>query len=95
MIQGWRLRVEITHAEARHALADGGPLEIVHHGQPVRLTAGKPQARPIPAAPSRPRPRPGTGTPGRDVLSTYAGRDLPTAGWSLAKSAKQPGDEVD
>jgi alpha,alpha-trehalose phosphorylase len=44
-----RLRVEITHAEARYALADGGPLEIVHHGPPVSLTAGKPQARPIPA----------------------------------------------
>jgi alpha,alpha-trehalose phosphorylase len=56
MIQGRRLRVEITHTEARYALADGGPLEIVHHGQPVSLTAGKPQARPISAAPSRPRP---------------------------------------
>jgi alpha,alpha-trehalose phosphorylase len=44
MIQGSRLRVEITHAETRYALADGGPLEIVHHGQPVSLTAGKPQA---------------------------------------------------
>jgi hypothetical protein len=30
MIQ--RLRIEITRAEARYALADGGPLEIVHHG---------------------------------------------------------------
>jgi hypothetical protein len=27
-----RLRVEITRAEARYALADGDPLEIVHHG---------------------------------------------------------------
>jgi hypothetical protein len=35
MIQGRRLRVEVTHAEARYALADGDPLEIVHHGQPV------------------------------------------------------------
>ena len=48
MIQARGLRVEVTHAEARYALADGGPLEIVHYG----LTAGKPQARPIPAAPS-------------------------------------------
>jgi hypothetical protein len=62
MIQGRRLRVEITHAEARYALADGGPLEIVHHGQPVSLAAGKPQARPVPAAPSRPRPSQPPGT---------------------------------
>ena len=54
MIQDRRLRVEVSHAEARYALADGGQLEIAHHGQPVGLTAGKPQARPIPAAPSPP-----------------------------------------
>jgi hypothetical protein len=77
MIQ--RLRVEVTHAEASYALADGGSLEIVHHGQPVSLTARKPQARPIPAAPSRPRPsqppgrepahRPPTANPGHQALA--------------------------
>ncbi|HEV2257506.1 MAG TPA: glycosyl hydrolase family 65 protein [Streptosporangiaceae bacterium] len=56
LIRGRRLRVEVTHAEATYTLADGDPLEIVHHGQPVSLSAGKPQARPIPAAPSRTRP---------------------------------------
>ena len=56
LIRGRRLRVEVTHAEARYTLADGVPLEIVHHGQPVSLPAGKPQTRPIPAAPSRARP---------------------------------------
>jgi alpha,alpha-trehalose phosphorylase len=55
-IRGRRLRVEVTHAEARYALADGDPLEIWHHGQVLSLSAGKPQAWPIPAAPSRPRP---------------------------------------
>jgi Glycosyl hydrolase family 65, C-terminal domain len=79
MIQGWRLRVEITRAEARYALADGGPLEIAHHGQPVSLTAGKPQTRPILAAPSRPPPsqpparepthRPPTANPGHRALT--------------------------
>jgi alpha,alpha-trehalose phosphorylase len=62
-IRGRRLRVEITHAEARYALADGDPLEILHHGQPVRLSAGKPQARPIPATSSRTRP---SQPPGRE-----------------------------
>ena len=56
LIRGRRLRVEVTHAEATYTLADGDPLDIVHHGQPVSLSAGKPQARPISAAPSRTRP---------------------------------------
>jgi alpha,alpha-trehalose phosphorylase len=56
LIRGRRLRVEVTHAEATYTLTDGNPLEIVHHGQPVSLSAGKPQARPISAAPSRTRP---------------------------------------
>jgi alpha,alpha-trehalose phosphorylase len=55
-IRGRRLRVEITHAQATYALADGDPLPILHHGEPMTLRAGKPQPRPIPPAPSRPRP---------------------------------------
>ena len=64
-IRGRRLRVAITHAEARYALADGDPLEIVHHGQPVSLSAAKPQTRPIP--PASPRPRPSQ-PPGREPV---------------------------
>jgi len=56
MIRGRRLRAEITHAEARYTLTAGDPLEILHHGQPVSLSVGNPQTRPVPAAPSRPRP---------------------------------------
>jgi alpha,alpha-trehalose phosphorylase len=55
MIRGRRLRAEITHAEARYTLTAGDPLEILHHGQPVSLSVGNPQTRPVPAAPSRPR----------------------------------------
>jgi alpha,alpha-trehalose phosphorylase len=65
LIRGRRLRVEVTHAEATYTLTDGDPLEIVHHGQPVSLSAGTPQARPIPAAPSRPRP---SQPPGREPV---------------------------
>ena len=64
-IRGRRLRVEITHAEARYALADGGPLEILHHGQTVSVPAGQPQARPIPAASPRTRP---SQPPGREPV---------------------------
>jgi alpha,alpha-trehalose phosphorylase len=62
-IRGRRLRVEITHARATYALADGDPLQILHHGEPMTLTTGKPQTRPIPPAPSRPRP---SQPPGRE-----------------------------
>ena len=62
-IRGRRLRVEITHDQATYALADGDPLRILHHGQPVTPAAGKPQTRPIPPAPSRPRP---SQPPGRE-----------------------------
>ena len=64
-IRGRRLRVEITHAEATYTLTDGDPLEIVHHGQPVSLSAAKPQTRPIP--PASPRPRPSQ-PPGREPV---------------------------
>jgi alpha,alpha-trehalose phosphorylase len=56
LIQGRRLRVEVKPAEATYSLADGDPLQIRHHGQTLTLSAGEPQHRPIPAAPSRPRP---------------------------------------
>jgi len=65
IIGGRRLRVEVTHAQARYILTGGDPLEILHHGQPVTLSAGKPHVRPIPAAPSRPRP---SQPPGREPV---------------------------
>ncbi len=62
-IGGQRLRVEATQGKARYTLADGEPLEIVHHGRTLRLLAGKPRTRRILAAPSWPRP---TQPPGRE-----------------------------
>jgi alpha,alpha-trehalose phosphorylase len=52
MVRGQPLRVEVTHDRARYLLDDGGSLEITHHGQPVKLTGGKPEERPIPKAPA-------------------------------------------
>jgi alpha,alpha-trehalose phosphorylase len=49
LIRGSRLRVEITHSSARYVVADGDPLEIAHHGAKLKLTAGRPEDRPIPA----------------------------------------------
>ena len=63
LIRGQRLRVEVNHASARYLLEDGEPLEIAHHGEPVKLAPGKPQDRPISALPPRPQP---TQPPGRE-----------------------------
>jgi len=56
MIRGRRLRVEVTHKNARYVLADGEPLDIKHYGHQFTLSAGDPQDRPIPETPSQPRP---------------------------------------
>jgi alpha,alpha-trehalose phosphorylase len=56
LIRGRRLRVEVTGAEARYLLADGDPLQILHYGREVNLSAGQQQVRPVPAVPARPRP---------------------------------------
>jgi alpha,alpha-trehalose phosphorylase len=54
-VRGRRLRVDIKHPSARYLLADGEPLEIVHHGEKLKLTAGQPKDRAIPALTARPR----------------------------------------
>jgi alpha,alpha-trehalose phosphorylase len=56
LIRGRRLRVEVTHTDATYALADGGPLEIMHYAEKVQLSADKPEVRPIQEVPPRPRP---------------------------------------
>jgi alpha,alpha-trehalose phosphorylase len=57
VLQGRRLRVEIKHKSSRYLLVDGDPLEMTHHGAPVKLTAGKPSVRPIPEFTPRARAR--------------------------------------
>jgi alpha,alpha-trehalose phosphorylase len=68
LIRGRRLRVEVTHADATYALADGEPLEILHCGEKVQLSADKPEVRPIQAVPTRPRP---SQPPGREPLRRW------------------------
>jgi alpha,alpha-trehalose phosphorylase len=56
-VRGRRLRAEVTQSSASYVLADdGSPIEIRHHDDPVTVTAGRPQPRPIPPSPVRPRP---------------------------------------
>lgn len=51
-----RLRVEITRDRARYVLGDGDPMDITHHGQPARVTAGKPVELPMPSIVAPPAP---------------------------------------
>jgi Glycosyl hydrolase family 65, C-terminal domain len=48
LIRGQLLRVEVTHQSARYLLSDGDPLEIVHHGKRLTLSAGQREEQPIP-----------------------------------------------
>jgi alpha,alpha-trehalose phosphorylase len=63
LIRGSRLNVEVSATQARYLLAGGEPVRIFHHGEQLDLSAGKPQVRPVPAAPVRPRP---SQPPGRE-----------------------------
>ncbi|HEX3607575.1 MAG TPA: glycosyl hydrolase family 65 protein [Candidatus Dormibacteraeota bacterium] len=56
IFRGRRLRVEVTHEEARYRLTAGDPLDITHHRTPLRVTADGDQSMPIPDAPARHRP---------------------------------------
>ncbi len=56
LFSGRRLHAEITHETVTYSLDDGQPLQIVHYGDKLTLSAGKPETRPFQAMPSRPRP---------------------------------------
>ena len=56
LYRGLRLRVDIAGDAAQYELLDGKPLEILHHGENVTVTADSPQARPLPPIPQRPAP---------------------------------------
>lgn len=57
LVRGRRLRVDVGRTNVRYALAEGEPLVVLHHGEPVTLTAGTPVDRPMPPAPARPEPQ--------------------------------------
>ncbi len=59
--RGRPLRVNIHSRDAQYELLDGEPLEILHHGENVKVTVGSPQTRPLPPGPQRPPPQPPPG----------------------------------
>ncbi|GAB1334013.1 glycosyl hydrolase family 65 protein [Streptomyces sp. E-15] len=70
LVRGRRLRVDVGRTNVRYALAEGEPLVVLHHGEPVTLTAGTPVDRPMPPAPARPEPQQ---PPGRRPIGLPAG----------------------
>jgi alpha,alpha-trehalose phosphorylase len=50
--RGRRIVVAVDEHDVTYELVSGEPLELRHHGEPVRLVAGAPQRRPWPAAPA-------------------------------------------
>lgn len=71
-----RLRVEVTAESAVYTLVDGPPLEFLHHGQPVSVSAGAPQECPISASPPLTAPvQPPHREPRRRAAPRDAGTD--------------------
>jgi alpha,alpha-trehalose phosphorylase len=73
--RGRRLRVEVTPDGARYEVTSGNPLEVLHHGEHVRLEQGEPVTLPLPPVPDVERPAP---PPGRPVQRyNGVGRPMP------------------
>jgi alpha,alpha-trehalose phosphorylase len=70
--RGRRLKVTIDHDEAVYELLSGDPLEIDHHGRPVKLNGGAVRLD-VPKTPSRPSPAqpPGREPARRDKTTRY------------------------
>ncbi|HME49955.1 glycoside hydrolase family 65 protein [Mycobacterium sp.] len=51
-----RVCVEVSHDRARYSVADGPPVDIIHHGQPARITPGETVELPIPGITAPPTP---------------------------------------
>jgi alpha,alpha-trehalose phosphorylase len=57
LFRGRRLNVDIRRGEATYTLLEGTPLEIVHHGQPVTVSAERTTTLEVPPPQERPAPR--------------------------------------
>ncbi len=61
--RGRRIEIAVDPEETRYALLEGEPLEIVHHGEDLRLEGREPVTAPIPPAARR---KPASQPPGRE-----------------------------
>lgn len=86
LLRGRRLRVDISRTAARYTLVEGDPLQILHHGEPLTVSAAETVQRPLPrcpCGPNRSSPRgvarptvraPRSRRPGRRPTDLCAGR---------------------
>jgi alpha,alpha-trehalose phosphorylase len=56
LLRGRRLHVEVAHDKVTYSVGDGKPLEILHYGEKVTVSPGKPQVQAIQKPPQRPAP---------------------------------------
>ena len=74
--RGRRLQVHITPGQAEYRLLEGVELELRHHGQPITLTVGSLDIRPIPPTASTDQL---VQPPGREPLARRLHQRLPAA----------------
>ena len=75
--RGRRLRVELTRDGARYVLVDGDAVELLHHGERLRLEPGRPAAV---ASPPPPEPEPVSPPEGREPLREGIPSDVDETG---------------
>jgi alpha,alpha-trehalose phosphorylase len=69
--RGRRLKVEVENDLASYTLLDGEPLEVKHHGEPLRLSDRDAVVREVPAPPERDRPSQPAGRAPRERHSIW------------------------
>ncbi|MEW2515177.1 glycoside hydrolase family 65 protein [Streptomyces sp. NPDC046870] len=72
LVCGRRLKVDIGRSHVRYQLVEGGPLDVLHHGEPTHLTTDGPVERPMPHPPARPEPQQ---PPGRRPVGLPTGEE--------------------
>jgi alpha,alpha-trehalose phosphorylase len=75
LVRGRRLKADIGPAHARYRLLEGEPLVVLHHGEPVTVTADATAERRIPPSPTLPEPQQPPGRRPFGVPSGDAERD--------------------
>ena len=77
--RGSRLGVEVLPDHVTYRLLSGDPLDLAHHGEPIRVAPGAPVTRPAPPAPRLP---PLTHPAGRAPARRARGRPGTPAPWT-------------
>ncbi|MFF1282859.1 glycoside hydrolase family 65 protein [Streptomyces sp. NPDC058299] len=72
LVRGRRLKVDVGRSHTRYRLVEGEPLVVLHHGEPVTVSADAPVVCRMPPVPTRPEPQQ---PPGRRPVGLAAGEE--------------------